>query len=248
MDISYTIHESDKEKAKQFYSSMVSNKLVQKRTNDNIKNRPTAISRKQIWVALVTALLTSQQRSGPNSAIAIILNERPFPLALSTIDGQADIKTYIAETLQRYKGIRNYNRIAQYLTENYDWLNNNGWKEIQNKIDQLINESDPQKERDVSNYLISKLKGIGPKQSRNLLQMLGLTKYEIPLDSRIMKWLNSFGFPIKLNSTGLSDSAFYEFVGDGVIALCKEIGIYPCELDAAIFASFDGNAWNKVLD
>ena len=30
-----------------------------------------------------------------------------------------------------------------------------------------------------------RLAGFGPKQARNLLQGLGLTRYEIPIDSRI---------------------------------------------------------------
>src|SRR3712207_8726784 len=34
------------------------------------------------------------------------------------------------------------------------------------------------------------LKGFGPKQSRNLLQGLGLTRYEIPIDIRITRWFN----------------------------------------------------------
>jgi len=38
--------------------------------------------------------------------------------------------------------------------------------------------------------LLQELKGIGPKQSRNLRQALGLLRYEIPIDSRIVKWLN----------------------------------------------------------
>jgi hypothetical protein len=32
-------------------------------------------------------------------------------------------------------------------------------------------------------------KGVGPTQARNLLQSLGLTWYEIPLDSRVVRWL-----------------------------------------------------------
>jgi hypothetical protein len=45
-------------------------------------------------------------------------------------------------------------------------------------------------ERIVARVLDEQLRGIGPKQSRNLLQELGLTRYEIPLDSRVAGWLN----------------------------------------------------------
>ena len=91
----------------------------------------------------------------------------------------------------------------------------------------------------MADFLHNEFKGFGPKQSRNFLQSLGLTKYEIPIDSRISQWLNNFGFPIRLSSTSLSDKAFYHFVSDGIIELCEKAGIYPCELDAGIFSSFD---------
>lgn len=81
--------------------------------------------------------------------------------------------------------------------------------------------------------------GFGPKQSRNLLQGLGLTKYEIPIDSRITKWFNEFGFPVKLSASALSDLNYYKFVSKGLRELCDACNIYPCLLDAAIFSSFD---------
>ncbi len=94
-------------------------------------------------------------------------------------------------------------------------------------------------ERESAEYINDHLKGFGPKQARNLLQSLGLTRYEIPVDSRIIKWLNEFGFPIKLSSTGLTDKNYYNFILDGLQQLCERSGVYPCVLDAAIFSSFD---------
>ncbi|MCK9270029.1 MAG: hypothetical protein WC271_07755 [Bacteroidales bacterium] len=85
--------------------------------------------------------------------------------------------------------------------------------------------------------------GFGPKQSRNFLQALGLTKYEIPIDSRITTWLNDFGFPVTLTSSPLGDKGYYHFVSDGIQELCEKAEIYPCILDAAIFSSFDNDEW-----
>ena len=67
-------------------------------------------------------------------------------------------------------------------------------------------------ERAVANYIEDTFKGFGPKQSRNLLQMLGLTRYEIPIDSRLITWLNPCLSPVALTSPLLGDRAFYEFV------------------------------------
>jgi hypothetical protein len=75
---------------------------------------------------------------------------------------------------------------------------------------------------------------------------LGLTKFETPIDSRIVKWLNVHKFPISLSSLGLSDPGYYEFVSDGFRELARAADVLPCVLDAAVFAAGDGDGWNDV--
>ena len=87
--------------------------------------------------------------------------------------------------------------------------------------------------------LVQNLKGIGPKQSRNLWQALGLTRYEIPIDSRIIKWLNKNGFAFILSASGLSDERYYQLVMDGIQTWCLKSDVFPCVLDASIFSSYD---------
>jgi hypothetical protein len=94
-------------------------------------------------------------------------------------------------------------------------------------------------ETEAADFIDSHLKGFGPKQSRNLLQNLGLTRYGVPIDSRTTKWLNDFGFPVTLSATAMADLDYYRFVSEGFRELCDACGIYPCLLDAAIFSSFD---------
>ncbi|MGH9436026.1 MAG: hypothetical protein ACRD06_08515, partial [Terriglobia bacterium] len=80
------------------------------------------------------------------------------------------------------------------------------------------------------------LEGLGPKQSRNLWQWLGLTRYEIPLDSRVAAWINkNLDPPVKIDPKELSVPARYESVLDHVQALCDAAGVLPCLLDAAAF-------------
>ena len=43
-----------------------------------------------------------------------------------------------------------------------------------------------------------------------------ITAATAPLDSRITKWLNEFGFPVWLSATALGDGNCYAFVMDGV--------------------------------
>ena len=87
------------------------------------------------------------------------------------------------------------------------------------------------------------LRGFGPKQSRNLLQWIGLSRHEVPLDSRITKWLNEIGFPVRLTAKSLGDRHYYNFVSTGFQTLSEACGIAPCVLDAAIFASYNGDGW-----
>jgi thermostable 8-oxoguanine DNA glycosylase len=101
-------------------------------------------------------------------------------------------------------------------------------------------------ELESADFIDDTLKGFGPKQSRNLLQELGLTRYEIPIDSRITRWLNDFGFPVTLSADALSARNYYSFVSEGVRELCEACGIYPCLLDAAIFSSYDEEATSRL--
>lgn len=77
------------------------------------------------------------------------------------------------------------------------------------------------------------------------MQILGLTRYEVPIDSRIIKWLNERGFPVSLRSQSLSDPGYYALVNDGIRELCRAAGTYPCVLDAVVFSMVDGGAWTE---
>jgi hypothetical protein len=94
-------------------------------------------------------------------------------------------------------------------------------------------------------YIADHFKGFGPKQFRNLFHALGLSRCEISIDSRIVRWLNEFGFPIRLSEGALSDRNYYSFVSNGVQQLSAQRGLYPCMRDAAIFASFDRGGWTE---
>lgn len=194
---------------------------------------------------MVGCLLTTQQRSGPESNIARFLRFRPFQLSYNICMKQRNVEIYAYNSLTSFGGIRRTNRIANDISVNLSRLENGLWPELISKLRQLKTESSSKLERNIANYIDDNFQGFGPKQSRNLLQWMGLTLYEIPIDSRITKWLNDFGFPVKLNAAGLGDRYYYQFVSDGIQQLCKSSDIYPCIFDAAIFASFDGDKWTK---
>ncbi len=54
-------------------------------------------------------------------------------------------------------------------------------------------------------------------------------------------------FWIRLNARLFSDDEFLSFVVEAVKAFWAEIDLYPCLLDAEVFASYDGeNAWTDA--
>jgi len=239
MKIIWQVEPSDVEKVQAFVEAQRENAFVQDRIKGNVEQRPASISREQFWRLSVGCLLTSQQRSGPDSPISRFMRSDPFPLPYAFFSSHSDPASAASDVLKQASGIRFTNRIGDFLAENHEKLQQGLWPEMQEALNGLIGEHTLADERRVAGFVRERLKGFGPKQSRNLLQDLGLTQYEIPIDSRIIKWLNDFGFPIRLSSSALSDPNYYHFVSDGVQALCQQSGILPCVFDAAVFSSFD---------
>ena len=189
-------------------------------------------------------LLTSQQRSGPNSVVGQFLINEPFLITTENLEQIDNIENFVKQNLRENGLTRYINRISQFFARNMEKIQNENWIIIQD-LNDLKDNNSKQKERNLADKLSEKFDGFGPKQSRNFLQALGLTKYEIPIDSRITNWLNDFGFPVTLTSSPLGEKGYYHFVSDGIQELCEKAKIYPCLLDAAIFSSYDNGEWTE---
>ncbi len=239
MKINFQIEQEDLDCVKKLLREMKTCSFVVER-HKNLESREP-VEKEEFWKEMVCTRLTSQQKSSPQSPITQFSEEKPFLLNYALITKKNDIKSFVSKTLTEYKGIRHQNKIGDALDCNYHRLNENcGWDEMLRKVNSLIGKDDPVVEREVADYVRSKLKGFGPKQSRNLLQFLRLTRYGIPLDSRVTKWMNrNLDLPFPLNAVVLSDAGYYEFVLGIIQTLCRKCDTFPCILDASIFASFD---------
>ncbi len=240
MKLIWQIEDSDIAKVKSFFEASKNNSFVLNRIERNVKKNIHEFSNDVFWKAMVACLLTTQQRSGPNSAITKFTCIQPFPLDYATCKASDSLAAYAGSILTNFGGIRRAKTIGEEMQANLSWLENGGWNTINEIIKNLTYKGTIDTERKSAKILKDNLKGFGPKQSRNLLQTLGLTEFEIPVDSRITKWLSDFGFPIKLSATALGDENYYNFVQDGFQKICEACDILPCVMDAAIFASFDG--------
>jgi len=247
MQITWNITTEDTAKVKSFVEKYQDDLFVKERIRKNLATEKPPVTKETFWYWLVACLLTTQQRSGPNSAINQFLTTKPFPLGLDNCNSANKLAAFAEGTIKNFGGIRRGTTIGRELQKNLQWLDNEGWEPTLSHLDQLRESDDRLLERTVAEFIDENLAGFGPKQSRNLLQALGLTRYETPIDSRITKWLNAFGFPVRLSAGALSDRHYYEFISDGFQELCKEAGVYPCVLDAAIFTSYDDGGWTEDI-
>jgi hypothetical protein len=229
-------------KVKAFFEEHRNTSFVQRRIGKNTVRRTSPVTKNDFWNWMVACLLTSQQKSGPDSPVANFIRIVPFPLAYSVCRDSSDLATFAESVLTDFGGLRFATRIGKFLAENMTFLELGGWELIFQQLECVRDNSTPTTERVAADCLASHLSGFGPKQSRNLLQCLGLSKYEVPLDSRTSKWMAKFGFP-ELTARELQSRKSYNLISDNYQRLREACGIVPCVLDAAIFSSFDEDGW-----
>jgi hypothetical protein len=241
----WQVEPEDVKRLQAFYRTYGNDPMVRERRLRNLSADRPKPDRAAVWYAMIACLLTTQQRSGPESATTRFISTKPFPLAYEHCAAQPNLEPWAAQVLSNFGGLRRHNRIADELNTNLAHLEDSLWDETLALLDELRLADSPELERDAAAFVSKHFKGFGPKQSRNLLQSLGLTRYEIPIDSRIVKWLNEFGFPIHLTAGALSDPSYFDFVSDGFQQLCLQSELVPCLVDAAIFSSFDKGGWTE---
>lgn len=241
MNINWNITQADIDKVKKVIADN-DNAFLKSRNLRNVEKQNIVIDKDKIIKTMIMCLLTSQQRSGPNSMVGQFLRLDPFPVTIEKLKKTNNVEEFVKNTLKESGLTRYVNRISSFFASNYKKIVERNWTLIK-ELEEIKTADSKIEERNIADKLANEFKGFGPKQSRNFLQALGLTKYEIPIDSRITNWLNDFGFPITLTSSPLGDTGYYHFVSDGIQELCEKAKIYPCILDAAIFSSFDNDEW-----
>jgi len=220
--------------------------MVLDRRLRNLADDKPPVDRNRFWKALTMALLTTQQRVGPGSAVTRFLASTPFVLSYDNCLKASDVSGFVTQSLVEFGGIRRHSVIGDQLSRNFFALERGLWDGILDKVEQLRKAVSRDIERQVADLLQQTFVGIGPKQARNLLQDLGLTRYEVPLDSRVCEWLRATGFPVPVKATALADRDYYCFVLDGFQLLCAAANQLPCVVDRAVFASSDGEQWPDV--
>ena len=241
MEFKWVITTNHKKKYRDFVERYKEHTFVKSRILTNVEHENFDLSPANFWRKLVGCLLSTRQRSGEGSRVSSFINSDNTLLDINYCLRTKNLAEVAQKTLFQ-NSIRRRNRIANEIEHARDWLASYGWQTIESQLDTISSYTTVKKERSVVNFLKENFKGIGPKQSRNLIQWMGLSKYEIPLDSRIVSVLRELDFPIPLSSSALSDEKYYCFIEDGIQLMMVEIGVYPCVFDACAFASRERNS------
>jgi hypothetical protein len=242
MQVTWHFTKADQKSVKTIIEEQWDDPLVQERIARNLAHEKRNVTRTHFWKALVSTRLTTQARIIPTGRLATFQRSSPFALRYNLVRINNHPEGFILSTLNQYQAGRHRNVISAQLSENLNFLEEGGWNETLQHCNKLLVPQNKCVEAEIADYLSDHFKGFGPKQSRNLLQYLGLARYEIPLDSRVMKWLDvTLGFPFIISSTALADRHVYRLVLDAIQELCALCKVYPCLLDAAIFASYGHN-------
>ncbi|SHN30319.1 hypothetical protein SAMN05192549_10757 [Duganella sacchari] len=221
--------------------------LPKRRRHRNVRRKDIDLSKGEIWRVLIGCQVTTQQRSGPGSAAHTFMQSKSPTLSLTECRKSRSV-SQLVQAECRGAGLRRGTIIGENLSRIFDYLESGGWKQLQEQLDTLVSNTSLAKERKVVEYILEskKFPGLGQKQARNFIQWLGLSRYEIPLDSRVMKKMKEMGATFVPRSSSLIDETVYVFVQDVLQKIAQSLEIYPCELDACIFASFDEDSDDDV--
>jgi hypothetical protein len=230
------------------------NPFLKRRRAKNVSPPSRTFSQEEFWKWMIVCICTSVQKSGPTSRVNQFVREEPFPLRLVVCVDHKYLCQF-AEKALRSRGLRFGAKLATQIEANMNWLENGGWATVEEQFGNLASlsgtaESSKQRiaaERRAARTVMGRkggLAGLGPKQARNLWQCLGVTQYEIPLDSRVCNWLNALPVSFGIEASKLYTSIpYYEAKMTEIQILCAAAGVLPCEFDAAVFASADGEEW-----
>jgi hypothetical protein len=230
VEINWQITTDDKACVKAIIEKQQNTELVRDRHARNLAETKPHVTKERLWEVMVCMRLTTLASSGPKSKLATFQSLSPFPLTYDKMceKQKQSCEDFILRTLRTHEVGTHRIKISQDLANVFNLLENHEGQRALDQCNRLVRLEQREIEAAVANYINDTFKGFGPKQSRNVLQTLGLTRYEIPIDSRVTNWLNDkLKFPFKLTSKALSDRDCYRLVLDAVCKLCSECETYP---------------------
>ena len=232
----------DVEAILKMYESAANTPFVQARIAANVVGVAPAFSRDRFWRLMLDCLISTRKPSGPNSRVRKFRQLDPHPLTLEKCLSTDPVEL-VRETSAQFGGIQFIPSVASRAGKNLRWLQEQGWEQVHRHYSSLERQrsSVPKPEhvfaeREAAHFISQKLEGFGTTQSRNLWQLLGLTRYEIPLDHRVINRMNE-QLSVEVIVQHLRGIHYYESVLDFLQTACRRADVLPCVLDAAWFSA-----------
>ena len=100
MKIIWQIDPEDIAKVKEFFNQHKDSALVTTRIATNLKDDKPPVTKGTFWQIMISCLLTTQQRSGPDSAVNRFTLTRPFPLLRELCREQVDLDSFVTKVLE----------------------------------------------------------------------------------------------------------------------------------------------------
>jgi thermostable 8-oxoguanine DNA glycosylase len=229
MELQWILSDSDITNVRDFVR-LRSNAGVDKVIARNINHIDRIIDKDSILRTMMICLLSTETDSFPEKKVEQLFLKKPYLLKYDYLFKVRNIEYAIQEVFQT-SGLTKYvNKVPKYFSTNFEFLEENGW-DLEAEISSLAEEELTRlDERKLADHVDKSFKGFGSKEARSFLLELGITKYEIPIDYKLINWLEKIDFPIKFSKIALQDILFYHFVSDGIQKMCEISEIYPCVL------------------
>lgn len=230
-DIQSPVTKGELENYRRLVKKYENHEKVEARHKKNVLREGVAISEKAFWRCFVIGILTTQTKSGKHSPLQNFLDSNPDILNYNyciALEGKADIENKIPVGVTRFR-----KRACLYIIEAIEKFQHGVWFDLEKQLKTIKDDTTLENERIVADFIVEHFNGIGQKQSRNIIQMMGLSKYVLPIDSRVMKKIEELS-GIKVEKLSNKN---YILIEDRVQSICKKIGVYPCIFDACAFYS-----------
>jgi len=106
MKLLWQIEDGDIQKVKSFYDAQKNNAFVFNRIERNLKKVLPPFSKDLFWEAMISCLLTTQQRSGPDGSVTKFISTKPFPLNYAKCQAASDLPKMVEESITALGGLR----------------------------------------------------------------------------------------------------------------------------------------------
>src|SRR5260370_29854836 len=106
MKHTWIIEPTDIKKVKAFLDLHRDDLFVRQRIEWNLRAERPAVKKEDFWQQMVACLLTTQQRSGPTSAVTRFIRTAPFLLAYKTCLEQPNVEKFAKRALTQSGGLR----------------------------------------------------------------------------------------------------------------------------------------------